>query len=195
MRYTLTPLTPFFPGQSGEKTLLKGLSGFRLSTALIMAIILMGLQGCRMSYSFTGASIPIQARTLSVEYFPNQAPLVEPSLSQILTDALRDRFASQTSLEITNRGGDLSIEGAITGYATQPVAIQGNEQAALNRLTISVKVKFVNKFDEKQNFEQTFSRFEDYPFSANLSAVQAGLIQQIVDALVDDIFNKAVVNW
>jgi len=182
-------------GQTGGNTLLKRISGFQAYTALIAAIILLGTQGCRMSYSFTGASIPIQARTLSIEYFPNQAPLVEPSLSQILTDALRDRFASQTSLEITNRGGDLSIEGAITGYATQPVAIQGNEQAALNRLTISVKVKFVNKFDEKQNFEQTFSRFEDYPFSANLNTVQAGLIQQIVDALVDDIFNKAVVNW
>ena len=148
-----------------------------------------------MSYSFTGASIPVQARTLSVDYFTNQAPLVVPTLSQTLTDALRDRFTSQTSLEIINRGGDLAVEGEITGYSTQPVAIQGNEQAALNRLTITVRVRFVNKFDEKQNFEQNFSRFEDYPFNANLNSVQDGLIQQIVDALVDDIFNKAVVNW
>jgi len=151
--------------------------------------------GCRMSYSFTGASIPVQAKTISIEYFPNQAPIVVPTLSQVLTDALRDRFTTQTPLNLIPREGDLQIEGAITGYSTQPVAIQGNEQAALNRLTITVRVKFTNKFDEKANFEQNFSRFEDYPFTANLNTVQDGLIQQIVDALVDDIFNKAVVNW
>ncbi|MGC8866232.1 MAG: LptE family protein [Bacteroidales bacterium] len=148
-----------------------------------------------MSYSFTGASIPIQAKTISVEYFSNQAPIVVPSLSQVLTDALRDRFTSQTPLNLVPRDGDLHIEGIITGYSTQPVAIQGNEQAALNRLTVTVRVKFTNKYDEKANFEQTFSRFEDYPFTASLNSVQDALIQQIVDALVDDIFNKAVVNW
>jgi hypothetical protein len=164
-------------------------------TALLFLVVILVPQGCRMSYSFTGASIPIQAKTISIEYFPNQAPIVVPTLSQVLTDALRDRFTSQTPLNLVPRDGDLHIEGTITGYATQPVAIQGNEQAALNRLTVTVRVKFTNKFDEKANFEQTFSRFEDYPFTANLNAVQDGLIQQIVDALVDDIFNKAVVNW
>lgn len=167
---------------------------------LLTYIIFFGLliwvpMSCRMSYSFTGASIPVQAKTISIEYFPNQAPIVVSSLSQVLTEALRDRFTAQTPLNLVPGNGDLHIEGYITGYSTQPVAIQGNEQAALNRLTVTVKVKFTNKFDEKANFEQTFSRFEDYPFTANLNAVQDGLIQQIVDALVDDIFNKAVVNW
>ncbi|HNQ59864.1 MAG TPA: LptE family protein [Bacteroidales bacterium] len=148
-----------------------------------------------MSYSFTGASIPIEAKTISIDYFPNQASLVVPSLSQTLTEALRNRFITQTPLQLIRRNGDLNIEGSIISYITQPVAIQGTEQAALNRLTISVRVKFTNKFDEKQNFEQTFTRFEDYPFTANLNAVQDNLIQLIVEALVDDIFNKAVVNW
>lgn len=166
-----------------------------LPQVIVLALLLVSIQGCRMSYSFTGASIPVQAKSISIEYFPNQAPIVVPTLSQVLTDALRDRFTSQTPLNLVPRDGDLQIEGVITGYSTQPVAIQGNEQAALNRLTVTVRVKFINKYDEKANFEQSFSRFEDYPFTASLNSVQDALIQQIVDALVDDIFNKAVVNW
>jgi hypothetical protein len=148
-----------------------------------------------MSYSFTGASIPAQAKTISVEYFSNQAPIVVATLSQTFTDGLRDKFASQTSLDVINRNGDLAIEGAITGYSTQPVAIQGNEQAAMNRLTITVKVKFTNKFDEKQDFEQSFSRFSDYSSGQNLVTVQEGLIEEISQGLIEDIFNKSVVNW
>ncbi|HPN49013.1 MAG: LptE family protein [Bacteroidales bacterium] len=162
---------------------------------ILLFLIALVSSSCRMSYSFTGASIPIEAKTISIDYFPNQASLVVPSLSQTLTEALRNRFITQTPLQLIRRNGDLNIEGSIISYITQPVAIQGTEQAALNRLTISVRVKFTNKFDEKQNFEQTFTRFEDYPFTANLNAVQDNLIQLIVEALVDDIFNKAVVNW
>ena len=161
---------------------------------ILLFLIALVSSSCRMSYSFTGASIPIEAKTISIDYFPNQASLVVPSLSQTLTEALRNRFITQTPLQLIRRNGDLNIEGSIISYITQPVAIQGTEQAALNRLTISVRVKFTNKFDEKQNFEQTFTRFEDYPFTANLNAVQDNLIQLIVEALVDDIFNKAVVN-
>jgi hypothetical protein len=117
------------------------------------------------------------------------------TLSQTFTDGLRDKFASQTTLDVINRNGDLAIEGIITGYSTQPVAIQGNEQAALNRLTITVKIKFTNKFKEKDNFEQTFTRYADYGSSQNLVSVQDGLIQEISEGLIDDIFNKAVVNW
>lgn len=161
--------------------------GLLVATALLPA--------CKMSYSFTGASIPAEAKTISVEYFANQAPLVVATLSQTFTDGLRDKFASQTTLDVINRNGDLAIEGIITGYSTQAVAIQGNEQAALNRLTITVKVKFTNKFKEKDNFEQAFTRYADYSSSQNLVSVQEGLIQEISEGLIDDIFNKAVVNW
>jgi hypothetical protein len=162
---------------------------------LCLVGVLIVLQSCKMSYSFTGASIPAEAKTISVEYFANQAPLVVATLSQSFTDGLRDKFASQTTLDVINRNGDLAIEGAITGYSTQPVAIQGNEQAALNRLTITVKVKFTNKFKEKDNFEQSFTRYADYASSQNLVTVQEGLIEEISQGLIDDIFNKAVVNW
>lgn len=149
-----------------------------------------------MGYSFTGASISPDVKTISIQYFQNNASLVVPTLSRVFTDALKDYFTSQTNLTLVDRNGDLSLEGAITGYSVQPVAIQGNETAAMNRLTITVTVKFTNKKNEKQNFEnKSFSRYQDYPSSANLVAVQDGLIKLIDDQLITDIFNQAVVNW
>ncbi|HOW25275.1 MAG TPA: LptE family protein [Bacteroidales bacterium] len=164
---------------------------------LILIIVLLGIvtqTGCGV-YSFTGASIPPGARTISVDYFPNNALLVQPTLSQRFTDALKDKFTSETSLNLVRENGDMSIEGAIVGYNANPIAIQGNEQAALNRLTITVSVRFVNHLDEKMNFEQSFSRFQDYDSSSSLADVEDDLIDQINRDLVQDIFDKAVVNW
>jgi len=112
-----------------------------------------------------------------------------------LTEALRDYFTSQTNLVIIDRQGDLNLDGTITQYGVQPVAIQGNETAAMNRLTITVNVKFTNRTDPKQNWESSFSRYQDYSSSFNLVSVQDGLIKEITDQLVQDIFNKSVVNW
>lgn len=161
--------------------------------ALLLAVIT-SLSGCGV-YSFTGASIPPEAKTISIQYFSNNAAYVEPTLSQALTDALRDRFLSQTSLDLTTENGDLQMEGIITDYSTRPVAIQGNETAALNRLTISVKIKYSNLIDPAKDFETSFTRFEDYPSDQDLSQVKDQLIPLINEALVDDVFNKAVVNW
>lgn len=119
-----------------------------------------------------------------------------PTLSRVLTDGLKDYFTSQTRLILVDHNGDLEIEGAITSYTIQPIAIQGNETAAQNRLTISVTVKFINRKNEKQNFEnKTFSRYQDYSSTQNLSALQDQLIKQIDDQLIQDIFNQCVVNW
>ncbi len=169
----------------------------RRSTYNVVLIILGSLvfTGCRVSYSFTGASISPDVRTVTIPYFPNNAPLVVPTLSRTVTDALRDYFSSQTNLNIVDRSGDLVLDGSITQYAVQPVAIQGNETAAMNRLTISVNVRFSNKKDPKQNWESSFSRYMDYSSSLNLVSVQDVLIKDITDQLVQDIFNKAVVNW
>jgi len=165
------------------------------SLLLLLIFPLIFLTGCRMSYSFTGASISPDVTTISITTFPNNAPLVQPTLSQVFTDALRDKFQFQTSLTIMPRNGDLQMEGEITDYSTQPVAIQANDIAAQNRLTITVKVKFTNTKDPSQDFENTFTRYEDYPSSQPLISVQDELIKLITDALVEDIFNKAVVNW
>ncbi len=108
---------------------------------------------------------------------------------------MRDYFTSQANLIQIERGGDLTLEGTVTQYTVTPVAIQGNETAAMNRLTITVNVKFTNKTDVKQNWESIFSKYLDYSSSVNLQSVQDGLIKDIADQLVQDIFNKAVVNW
>ncbi|NWJ53327.1 MAG: LptE family protein [Bacteroidetes bacterium] len=163
-----------------------------LTFAFILPLFM--LSGCGI-YSFSGASIPAEAKTLSVIYFPNKAPIVQPMLSKNITEALQDKFRSETRLSIIQRNGDLAIEGEITGYDTQPIAIQGNQIAALNRFTLTVNVRFRNKFDEKSNFESSFSRYRDYSSSKSLSAVEQDLLPGMLEELVQDIFNKCVVNW
>lgn len=161
---------------------------------IIIPAMLLSLWSCGI-YSFTGASIPPEARTISVAFFPNDAPLVQPTLSQRFTDELQTKFLRQTNLRLVDNGGDLHFEGSITGYSTTPTAIAGDDRAALNRLTITVRVKFVNEYDEKNSFERTFSRFYDYPSDLSLSQIENEAIDIINEALVEDIFNQAVVNW
>ena len=146
-------------------------------------------------YTFSGASIPAEAKTVSVQYFPNNAQLVNPLLSTTLTNALNDIFVNQTTLQSVAQNGDLALEGEITGYSTSPIAITGNQTAAMNRLTVTVNVRFTNKYDETKNFEQRFSQYQDYPSGQDLSSVQDVLVETIVEDLCQDIFNKAVVNW
>ncbi len=150
---------------------------------------------CSVGYSFTGASISPDIKTVSIQYFPNRAPNIQPTLSQEFTEALKDKFSSQTNLSLTNSTGDLSFDGEIRDYKVEPLAIQQNQTASLNRLTIIVRVKFTNSKNAKQNFDTSFSRYEDYESSKSLDSVEKELIKQIVKQLVDDVFNKAVVNW
>lgn len=146
-------------------------------------------------YSFTGASITPDAETVSIGYFQNNASMVQPTLSNNMTESLKDQFISQTNLSLTDASGDLQFEGEITGYKVKPIAIQANETAAQNRLTISVKVTFTNTLDENQNYSQSFSHYADFDSSQDLSSVETELIDQIVEVLSENIFNKAVANW
>jgi hypothetical protein len=169
---------------------------FTLAFPSGMVILFCLLQdSCRVSYSFTGASISPNIKTVTINNFPNNAQIVVPTLSNTFTNALKDYFTSQSNLTLVERNGDLTVEGSITGYEPgTPQAIQGNEQAAMNRMTITVNVKFTNRINEKQNFETAFSRYVDYPVQP-LPPIQDQLIKSIDDLLVQDIFNKAVVNW
>ena len=162
-----------------------------------MCIIFLALllTGCRMSVSLTGGTVDPRAKTVAITTFPNNASLVNPTLSQSFTTALKDKIQGQTPLTIVNENGDYTIEGEITNYTVTPAAIQGNDTPAMNRLTITVRVRFTNKFDEDQNFDQSFSRYADYNSTQNLSSVESSLVTEISDALTDDIFNKAFVNW
>ena len=166
----------------------------RLAANLPLLALLL-LAGCSGGYSFTGASIPPGAKTISVATFPNYAATVNPQLSQKLTDDLVQMFSSQTSLTVANDNGDLQISGEITGYDTRASALSSSDEVSMNRLTISIRVRFVNQIDPDADFEQTFSRYRDYAASQDFSSVESGLMAEIVSELCEDVFNKAVVNW
>ena len=162
---------------------------------LLFAVTLLTLGGCTGGYSFTGASIPAEAKTISITQFPNYATTVNPKLSQKLYDGLQQMFSSQTSLNVTSDDGDLQITGEITDYSTRASSIGSDDNVATNRFTITIKVSFTNRFDSKADFEQTFSRFKDYAASRDFSSVEQSLTDEIVTELCEDIFNKSVVNW
>lgn len=168
----------------------------RILAGSVIILFLTFATSCKVQYSFTGASIPPDVKSISIQYFPSSAPLAPPTLSQQFTEALREIFLNQTNLGLVQRNGDMNLEGTITNYITTPMAIQsGNDAAAYNQLSITVLVKFTNNKDEKQNFEQAFTNYASYPASENLATVQADLIQQINQRLVQDIFNRSVSNW
>ncbi|WP_372948716.1 LptE family protein [Mariniphaga sp.] len=162
----------------------------------IITILFAGItNSCRISYSFTGANISPAVKTFSVYYFPNRARLVNPTLSQSFTEALREKLQRQTPLNELAEDGDLIFEGQITGYEVRPMSIQKEDMAALNRLTVSVRVKYTNNIDPDQSIEQTFSAFEDFDAASSLSAVEDGLVPEIITKLTEDIFNATLANW
>lgn len=153
------------------------------------------LVSCTVKYSLSGASIPPDAKTFSVAYFPNNAPMVAPVLSATLTDELTQRFASRTSLMQVEEGGDFAFEGEIVGYSSTTSSVSSGDYALQNRLTISVKVKFTNAIDDKMSFNRNFSAYADYDSTKLLTEVESELIPQIVEQLVTDIFQAAASNW
>jgi len=161
----------------------------------ILILVMVFFYGCKVTYSFSGASISPLAKTFNVQYFQNRAPIVQPGLSQNITDALIDKCKAQTSLKYINSIGDVNFEGEITDYSTKPLTVGADALAATNRFTISIKVKFTNAIDPNLSFEQTFSGYKDYNSNLDLSAVEKDLSDQIVEILVEDIFNQAFVNW
>ncbi|MBP3482981.1 MAG: LptE family protein [Alistipes sp.] len=161
----------------------------------IVAAATVVMSGCTVKYSLSGASIPPDAKTFSVAYFPNNAPMVAPILSSTLTDALVDKFSRQTRLTQVSEGGDFAFEGEIVGYSSTTASVSSNDYALQNRLTISVKVRFTNVVDEKMSFNKSFSAYADYDSTRLLTEVESELITEIVDQLVTDIFQAAASNW
>ncbi len=162
--------------------------------AILIASVFIALPGCKVSYSFSGASTT-GLSTVSIQYFQNRASLVQPGLSQNLTDALIDKCKAQTNLNVVNGLGDANFEGEISDYNTKPLTVSADATAAMNRFTITVKVKFTNSADPDMSFEQSFSRYEDYNSSLDLSQVETELSENIIEMIVEDIFNRAFVNW
>ena len=168
----------------------------RIRTVSFVLFAVFALAGCRLTVSLTGGNVDPRAKTVYIQTFRNNATLVNPTLSNEFTSALKDRIQGQTPLTIIDtQNGDYKLEGEISGYSINPVAIQGDETAAMNRLTITVNVRFTNTFDETKNFEQSFSRYVDYSSTQNFTSIESSLVNQINEALTEDIFNKAFVNW
>jgi hypothetical protein len=130
-----------------------------------------------------------------VAYFPNNATMVAPILSSTLTDALVDMFTRRTRLMQVEEGGDFAFEGEIINYTSTTASVSSDEVALLNRLTITIKVRFTNALDEKQSWNRTFTSYEDYESTRLLTEVEGELIPQIVDKLVTDIFQASASNW
>ena len=166
----------------------------RILFSLVIALTAV-LVSCTVKYSLSGASIPPDAKTSSVAYFPNNAPMVAPVLSATMTDELTQRFASRTSLMQVEEGGDFAFEGEIVGYSSTTSSVSSGDYALQNRLTISVKVKFTNAIDDKMSFNRNFSAYADYDSTKLLTEVESTLIPEIVEQLVTDIFMAAASNW
>ncbi len=163
-----------------------------LLTTLFVSLVYVS---CKISYSFSGASISPEVKTYSVYDIPNRARIVNPTLSDYISEQLRNKFTRQTSLEYLKENGDLEFEATITGYDVKPMAIKSGDEAAQNRLTIQLKVKFTNNKNHEQDFETEFSAYSDFDSDLLLSDVEDTLVETIVKQIVEDVFNKAIANW
>lgn len=162
---------------------------------LILAALTLSVCSCGI-YSFSGTSIQPDINTITIGYFEYKALKVNPSLSNDLTEAIRTRFRRMTRLEQVDTDGDLEITGEVTGYTVAASAVAAGDVASKNRLTITVKVNFTNRKYPEDNFEdKNFSGYADYDSTLSLDAVEAGLTTEIVDKLVEDIFNATVAQW
>ena len=161
---------------------------------LAILLLCLGLSGCGI-YSFTGTSIQADVKTITIPYVEYKALRVNPSLSNLLTEALQDKFRKLTRLEQVEIDGDLELVCEVSGYDVKATAVTANEQAAQNRLTVTVKVQFTNKKYPEDDVDKTFSAYEDFDTTQSLDAVEAGLCDTIVEKLVEDIFNATVAQW
>ena len=166
---------------------------------ILLALLLLPAAGCKIGYSLSGASISPDVKSVFVDYYRNRSKVINPTLSQTFTEAMKDKFVNETGLSLNPEQGDLEFTGEITGYDVRPLSIQksdtGMDYASMNRLTITVKVIFVNNKDHEQDFNTTFSAYFDWDSSKTINQVENEAVQVCVTQLTEDIFNKSVANW
>ena len=168
----------------------------KLHVAILLIIVVLLLPSCVISYKFNGASIDYsKTKTISIADFPNVAPLVYAPLSNTLSDGIRDLFQRQTRLEQVRRGGNLEIEGEITGYALTPMSVSSDSYAAETKLTITVKVRFTNNVAPEESFEKTYTVYQTFDASQMLTDVQDELCNTMVAEIADQIYNDTVAKW
>ncbi len=167
----------------------------RFSNCLTICLLLLAatFSSCGI-YSFTGASYSPDLKTFLVADFPNLSSYVLPSLSQDFKEALRDKFLTNTNLALNNDSGDIEIEGAVLSTVIKPAASSGNDRAALNRLTVRIRVDYINHVED-DSWNKEFSAFADYADELNISDVEGQLLDEIIDQLTQQVFNEALVKW
>ncbi|MEL6625753.1 MAG: LptE family protein [Bacteroidota bacterium] len=162
----------------------------------IFGVCVAVLSSCSVSFNFTGGgTVDPRLKTLSIDNFLNEAPVVVPFLSQELNQQMQDRFLSQSNLTLTSGSADIRISGIIRRYDLRPVAVTGNETASQNRLTIGVMIKYDNVVEPNESWEKDFSRFVDFDASEDFTSVEPDLIEEIVEQITQDVFTESVGNW
>lgn len=165
-----------------------------LTAAAVFIAVMLCVASCGI-YTFTGTSIQPDVKSVTINYFEYKALRVNPSFSNDITEALKDKFKKMTRLEQVDMDGDLEITGEVTGYDTRATAVTAQEVAAKNRLTVSVKITFTNRLYPEEDFEKSFSAYADYDSMQSLDSVEGTLCEEIIDQLVEDILNATVANW
>lgn len=171
-----------------------------MMTRTHLLILLLGLtqlfSSCVIRYRFNGASIDYtKVKSISIAEFPNNAPMVNPTLSSDLTEGIRDIFRRQTRLEVSQKNGDMELEGEITNYYITPMAISADSYSAQTKLTMNVKVRFTNNTAPEESFEKTYSAFQIFDSSSMLNDVQDELCATMIKEIAESIFNDTVARW
>lgn len=177
--------------------MIKGHRSILALTGIVLSLIFAALvvHSCGI-YSFTGTSIQADVKTVTINYFEYKALKVNPTLSNSLTESLKDKFRKMTRLEQVDMDGDLEITGSVTGYDVRAMAVTANEVAAQNRLTVTVRIDFANRKYPEDDFQgKSFSAYADYDSTQSLDAVESTLCDEIIEKLCEDIFNATVANW
>lgn len=177
--------------------MIKGHRSILALTGIVLSLIFAALvvHSCGI-YSFTGTSIQPDVKTVTINYFEYKALKVNPTLSNSLTESLKDKFRKMTRLEQVDMDGDLEITGSVTGYDVRAMAVTANEVAAQNRLTVTVRIDFANRKYPEDDFQnKSFSAYADYDSTQSLDAVESTLCDEIIEKLCEDIFNATVANW
>lgn len=163
--------------------------------AVLVICLLPIVWGCSIRMTMSGASIPDNLQKFSVQYIANRAPLINPTLSQNLTEGLKDRILNESRLTLARDLGDVDFSGEITGYDTRPMAIKADALSAETRLTVTIKIRCRNFKDPKKNWESSFSAYQDFSSERNLTEVEEELVRVIIEQLTENVFNKAFADW
>ncbi len=158
-------------------------------------LVLLTFEACKVNYSFTGINISKDIKTFEVDYIPNNAPLIVPGLNEDFRNMLIDRINQQTGLTQVKSDGDIIFQGEITGYRIEPVALTAGQTAAQNRLTISIKMDYINTKDNEQDVSKTYSWYYDYPASVSRTAIEADAHKKILETILDNLFNDTLAKW